>query len=326
MLLVPNAKRSLNIGLGSGSTLATLASYDGLELLDCVEIVPGVVRGAQQMESFRQLDDDRVHVHVDDAVHFLLTTDTTYDLIVADGKQNPKFAGNAAILSEEFHRYCLDRLAEDGVLIEWLSLTLPPRAFRAAARSFAKVFPHVAAYYFTPTAFALIGSKKPIGDDPLQWPSRFESGTARADLGVFAIDSPLSLMASRIADGPQLKAALGEGEVSTWDRPILEFIAYREFQVGHDMGYGFENLELFRGAQSEQMNRVAQTQSQAASYIRSTRILQQAFIEFLGSKNPRVFQPASEEALRTNPRDSMAASVHEKLELGLQAVLHPRRR
>ena len=210
MLLKPDARTTLNIGLGSGLTLATLASYEQLESLECVEIVPQIVEAAQYIEEFAALNDPRVKIHVDDAVHFLLTTDRTYDIIIADGKQNPKFSGNAAILSSEFHRNCLAKLADDGVLIEWLSPTLPPEAFQTTLRSFCDEFPEVAAYYFIPSAIALVGSKIPIGNDPAEWPQVFANETARRDMAVFDIDNSLSLMAMRVCEGDRMRATVAD--------------------------------------------------------------------------------------------------------------------
>ena len=118
-------------------------------------------------------------------------------------------------------------------------------------------------------------------------------------------------VSSRIADGEKMKAVVGDGEVNTWDHPILEFISYREFQVGDDMNYGFQNLAFFRGAESEKMDRFAEAESETARYIRSTRLLQRGFVESFETMGPRVFQAACEQALHANPNDSMAASVHE---------------
>ena len=60
--------------------------------------------------------------------------------------------------------------------------------------------------------------------------------------------------------------------------------------------------------------------------IASFMVLQRGFVEYFETKGPRVFQRACGQALRANPSDSMAASVQAKLPLGLQGILHPRKR
>ena len=70
LVLVPEARRVLAVGLGSGITLGTLARYDEVEKLTCVEIVPGVVEGAGLFREFHGdvLADPRVDVLVEDGI------------------------------------------------------------------------------------------------------------------------------------------------------------------------------------------------------------------------------------------------------------------
>ena len=110
MTLDPSIRHTLNVGLASGSTVAAMASYPEIETLDVVEINAPVVRAARYFDESAVLEDPRVDLIVDDAVHYLLRTDRRYDLIVSDGKQNEDFSGNARILSREFYAFAYDRL------------------------------------------------------------------------------------------------------------------------------------------------------------------------------------------------------------------------
>ncbi len=323
MLLVPDARRTLNIGLGSGTTLAILADYPDLELLDCVEIVPEVLSAARFFDEFAALNDPRVAIHVDDAVHFLLTTDTVYDIIIADGKQNPKFSGNAAILSEEFHRYCLDRLAADGVLIEWLSYASHPRAFRATVRSFCDVFPEVAAYHFVPDLIVLIGSKQPVGADPSAWPSRFAIGAAREDMAGFYVEHPMFLLASRVSDGPRLKSVVKNAEKNTWDHPVLEFINYKRFEPHATPAYAFENLQLLHSALRKDEDIAEDPPDLPGKYVKASRILRQGFIELFRTGEVEPMRKVCQAALRANPQDSYPHSLIRKIPGGYSWLTHP---
>ncbi len=324
MLLVPHARCTLNIGLGSGSTLATLATYPDIEVLDCVEIIPEVVEGARLFKPFAALDDERVHLHVDDAVHFLLTTDRQYDLIIADGKQNPKFSGNAVMLSEEFQRYCLDRLTDDGILIEWLSPTLPTRTFEAAVRSFCAVFPEVEAYYVVPSAVGLVGSKKPILPDPADWPLRFATNQAREQLREYNIESPYALLAAHVSGGESLKSAVGLGEHNTWDHPILEFIAYKEFHAKTHAKCALENLTLLRKA-AKPCPVGSSGNALAEQFLRSGRLLQDGYIAMMETRDAERLRPYVQDALRVNPRDTLARAAKAKIPRGFLGAVEPDR-
>ncbi len=118
MILRPDARHTLSVGLGSGITLGTLALYDELETLSVVEIVPGVIKGARFFgrANDRVLKDPRLDLHTGDGIQYLLTTKRRYDIISSDSKLNPEYAGNAPLLSTDYYRLCRDRLAEGGVM------------------------------------------------------------------------------------------------------------------------------------------------------------------------------------------------------------------
>ena len=104
MALAPGTKTSLNIGLGSSSTLQTLASYQGVQHLDVVEISASVVRASQgYFTESNVLKDPRVSLDVEDIAHFLLRGESQYDLIISDGKVKEGFSGNELMLCRDFY-------------------------------------------------------------------------------------------------------------------------------------------------------------------------------------------------------------------------------
>ena len=164
MVLRPDARRTLSVGLGSGITLGTLAMYKSLETLTCVEIVPGVVEGAAYFanDNGGVLHDPRTNIHVGDGVQFLLTTRDRFDIISSDSKLNPEYAGNAPLLSRDYYALCRDRLTDTGVMVQWLAVHLPVGELMIISRSFAEAFPHVGLYWFDPYNLILAGSRAPI--------------------------------------------------------------------------------------------------------------------------------------------------------------------
>jgi spermidine synthase/Flp pilus assembly protein TadD len=231
MLLDPQARRTLSVGLGSGVTLGTLAMYDELETLVCVEIVPGVVQGARYFDdaSRNVLDDPRLSLHVGDGVQYLLTTRDRFDIISSDSKLNPEYAGNAPLLSQDYYELCRDRLSDHGVMMQWLAVHLPTVELGIIARSFATAFPHVAVYWYDPAHILLAGSKSPLVFHMDAARRNLERPRIADDLKQLDLADPYVLAALFICDRDRLLSNLGDGPVNSWERPIIEFTMGRRF-------------------------------------------------------------------------------------------------
>ena len=232
LALVPGAKRTLSVGLGSGITLGTLALYDGIEELACVEIVPSVVAGARRFHEHHGavLVDPRAKITVGDGVQFLLTTGARYDVISSDSKLNPEYSGNAPLLSRDYYELCRSRLAAGGVMVQWLSIHLPASELRVVARSFAAAFPHVAVFWYDPNNVILAGSDAPLAVDLDRLRGHAADPELRADLEALQLADPYALAGLYLADRARLLAELGEGPLNTWAHPRLEFTLSREFR------------------------------------------------------------------------------------------------
>ena len=164
MALAPGTKTSLNIGLGSSSTLETLASYQGVQRLDVVEISGSVVRASQgYFTESKVLKDPRVSLDVEDIAHFLLRGESQYDLIISDGKVAEGFSGNELMLCRDFYEQAKRRLTADGIFIHWLPLAYPSDAFKVMFRTFLASFPETEVFLDNQTGLYIVGSRIPIG-------------------------------------------------------------------------------------------------------------------------------------------------------------------
>ncbi|HEX4643164.1 MAG TPA: fused MFS/spermidine synthase, partial [Candidatus Acidoferrales bacterium] len=114
-------RRVLLVGFGSGMTASALTAYPEMERLDVVEIEPAVVGAAPYLAPLNRnvLGDPRVHVTFDDARNFLFTTREKYDLIISE-PSNPWIAGVATLFTQEFYAAVRERLAPDGVFVQWV--------------------------------------------------------------------------------------------------------------------------------------------------------------------------------------------------------------
>lgn len=232
LALRPQTRRVLAVGLGSGITLGTLALYDRIERMDCVEIVPGVVDGARLFGAASRgvMSDRRLHLHVGDGIQYLLTTPARFDVISSDSKLNPEYSGNAPLLARDYYELCRDRLTEGGVMVQWLACHQPQRELEIIGRSFADAFPHVAVFWYDPNNLIFAGSDRPLVLDLDHLRALADQPDLRADLDALALDLPYGPAGLFLADGPRLREILGEGPVSTWDRPRIEFSMLREYR------------------------------------------------------------------------------------------------
>ena len=147
-LFVNRDERALVIGLGTGTTLGTVAAYP-FERIDVAEISPAIVEASRAYyaeQTFHALDDRRVHLHVNDGRNFLFVATEPYDLITIE-LSSVWFAGSSSLYSHEFYDLVKSRLTPGGVLQQWVQLHhLRRRELAAIIRTLRQSFPHVALF------------------------------------------------------------------------------------------------------------------------------------------------------------------------------------
>ncbi len=244
LTLDPSIRHTLNVGLASGSTVATMATYPEIETLDVVEINAPAVRAARYFDESAVLEDSRVRLIIDDAVHYLLRTNRRYDLIVSDGKQNEDFSGNARILSRDFYAFAYDRLAPCGIFTQWIPGSMRSLDFQIVLRTLLSVFPELEVFFSPPSSIFLLASRCPLHRRPGS-PAALPADLDLESHGFASREDPL---ARWIASGEQLRSVLPPGPINQTDRLLLEFSTYRagpprELDVGR-------NLSLLLSAQA----------------------------------------------------------------------------
>jgi spermidine synthase len=148
-LFVNRFDRALVIGLGTGTTLGTLAAYPW-QRLDVVEISPSIERAARRY--FREsnlgaLDDPRVKLTLADGRNFLLVSSEKYDLVSME-LSSIWFAGASSLYSREFYRLVHDHLTPGGVLQQWVQMHhIRRRDFATVLMTLRAEFEHVVLFY-----------------------------------------------------------------------------------------------------------------------------------------------------------------------------------
>ncbi|MEQ9424089.1 MAG: fused MFS/spermidine synthase [Cyclobacteriaceae bacterium] len=145
LLIHPNPKKVLFLGMGTGITAGASISHDVGRVVT-VELVSDVITAAQRYFSpllNGLFEDRRVEVIADDARNYLLGTSEKFDVIVGD-LFTPWHAGTGSLYSAEHFERVKGQLTPGGLFAQWLPLyQLTPRSFETIAATFASIFPQV---------------------------------------------------------------------------------------------------------------------------------------------------------------------------------------
>ena len=108
----PSASRTCMIGLGGGTVAKRMWRDYPWMTIDAVELDPRVADIARTR--FAVPSDERLRVHIADGRAFLDESHDTFDIVIVDAFDGERVP--MPLVTEEFHRVALGRLAEDGVL------------------------------------------------------------------------------------------------------------------------------------------------------------------------------------------------------------------
>jgi len=219
MLLHPDPKDVLVIGLGGGATPGAISSHKDSNI-EIVELSPSMVRAA---EFFRHVNHDlfrqeNVQLRLDDGRNHLLLTDKKYDVITAD-VLHPNQAGSDNLYSHEYFQLVKEALSDDGIAVQWADST-HIIMYPLIARTFASVFPYVTLWY---DGSLIIGSKKQLNlsRDALQ--ARIDATSGREEAKAVGLSSADDLLRNYNGDASALRQRIGDGPIITDDRPLTEY-------------------------------------------------------------------------------------------------------
>ncbi len=226
LLLHPNPKRALFLGLGTGATLSAAGDHPGLTA-EGVELVPEVV------ESFRQFEKSApnlgrnpdLHIHIADARRFVRAAGDRYDVIVAD-LYHPSVDGSGALYAREHFAAIRARLADGGLFAQWLPLhQLDLATLRVIVRTFLAEFPNASAYLAqfsveTPL-IALVGTNTTMSYSAGWLSRRVKDDALRTKLAAVDLKDEIALFGLYLAGSDQLRSFAGAGPVNSDDRQFV---------------------------------------------------------------------------------------------------------
>lgn len=249
LLIHPSPKKALVVCFGTGSTAGTAASH-GLDRVTAVDISREVFSAADQFAeaNFNVAKNPSFAMVEEDGRNFLLTTREKYDLITSEPPP-PSNAGIVSLYTREYYQLCKKRLAEKGIVSQWIPLHhLSEDDFRALVATFVDVFPNAAMWY-TKWDAIMVGSN---GEMPLDF-ERLQQGMAKGavadSLKGIGIVNANQLLSNFMMDAEQIRRFTAGAVPVTDDHPYIEFTAPRIHDVGVAIkGRNLANLLKFRAS------------------------------------------------------------------------------
>jgi len=324
----PSPRRVLVVGFGSGMTVAALARYPEIERIDCVEIEPGIIEAAPLLERLNRgvLRDPRVHVVLDDARNFLLTTRDSYDLIISE-PSNPWIAGVATLFTDEYYQAARRRLRPGGLLVQWIQgYSIFPDDLRMVLATVAGQFESVSVWRGEEPDFLLLARREraPLTLDRLR--DLLGNPGISADFGALNVSVPEGVLAYHRLDDEDLRRFVAGERHNTDDNTLLEFHAPRAL-LRH--GLYEENIETAWKARTSHLPRdVRVTDSRAALLAAADTALWNddwtraaAFLDAVPESNPSAFVELLRGRLDFGTEDYIAAAEHYSAALRLDPNL-----
>ena len=234
--LVPKAPRKvLVIGCGAGATAGAVSIDQNVQTLIIAEIEPLVPRVVSEHfgeHNFHVVRNPKTHVVIDDARHFLLTTDETFDAITSD-PLDPWVKGAATLYTKEFFELAKSKLNPGGTVTLFVQLyESTPEAVKSEIGTFFNVFPngviwgntHQGRGYDT----VLMGTVDPPQFNVDEWETRLNSpayARVKASLAEINIHSAIDLFANYAGRAGDMQAYLTDAQINH-DRDLrLQYLA-----------------------------------------------------------------------------------------------------
>jgi predicted membrane-bound spermidine synthase len=270
MVLDRRITHTLNVGLGSASTFATVASYPQVETLDCVEINAAVVEASRRLPESSVLDDAR-----------------------------------ARLVVREYYELAMARLTDDGILAQWIPLGTLHEDFQMILRTFCRVFPYADVFYFPPESVIVVGAKRPLAGRPQLPADAYRALPAGRDLGEHFLPDPDALVGHWVACKGQIEAVLEDGPVSTWNHLRLDASPYRASPPEWARATPTNLLLLAQAGEKPAGADGPTLTADGERYRRSCRLQRVAQVALLRGDRAQA-RAFAEQALRLNPADGEA--------------------
>ena len=234
-LLSDSPEKVVVIGCGAGVTAGAVSIDPAVTELTIAEIeplVPRVVSEYFSQYNFNVVNNPKTRIHLDDARHFLLTTDEKFDAITSD-PLDPWVKGAATLYTREFFDVVKSRLNPGGVVTLFVQLyETSEEAAKSEIATFLEAFPNGAIFANTINGrgydlvlYGRLGSE-PIDVDEVQARLADPANRAIADsLAEVGIYTAVDLFGTYAGSAADLTHWLSDAELNTDRNLKLQYLA-----------------------------------------------------------------------------------------------------
>jgi spermidine synthase len=234
--LIPDSpKEVLVIGFGAGVTAGAVSVDPRVQRVTIAEIerlVPEVVSTYFSDFNFGVATNPKTDIHIDDARHYLLTTDRKFDAITSD-PFDPWVKGAATLYTKEYFEVMKDHLNPGGVVTVFVQLYQAGlEAVKSEVATFVDVFPNAVVFQNTHEGagydLVMVGQVDGTTIDLDRWdqllaqPEMQPVAQSLSEIGVFSADD---LVASYGGRGPELKPWLADAQINGDRNLRLQYLA-----------------------------------------------------------------------------------------------------
>ncbi len=234
-LLPANPASVLVIGCGAGVTAGAVSIDPRVKHETIAEIeplVPKVVSKYFAGPNFDVVNNPKVKIVIDDARHFILTTNQKFDAVTSD-PLDPWVKGAATLYTEEFFNAVKQHLNPGGVVTLFVQLyESNTAAVKSEVATFMKAFPNGMVfgneYNGAGYDMVLVGSVDPITinvdsiEQRLETPAYAEVAQSLTQIGFY---SAVDLFSTFAARGPQLAPWLADAQINHDRNLRLQYLA-----------------------------------------------------------------------------------------------------
>jgi spermidine synthase len=227
-LLHEQPESGLCLGLGTGSTLIGLIG-SGMRTVDCVEIVPGVMKASHFFHDFEQEvpADCKVGMYQLDARIFLAAESKTYDVIVGD-LYFPWQSGAGFLYSLEHFELVREHLNPGGIFCQWIPLyQMHWEDFGDIGFTFSEVFDNVAVFLASAESsvpvLGLVGTLDRLRIDPDAMQKRLDGHVQKMFIEYHGMQSARENLSLYIGNEWLFREQFPDARVNTVDRTLVEY-------------------------------------------------------------------------------------------------------
>ncbi len=245
ILLHPNPKRTLVVGLGTGIAAGSYLRKE-VEEVTIVEISEGIIEAAElfEQESGEILSHPKTRIVKQDGRNFMKLSRHHYDLIIQE-LFFPYQSGVGSLYTVEHYQRIRNRLAPGGMVGQWITINqLGLNDLRMLVHTFHTIFPHTSLWLHG-GYLLILGGLEPLSIDYPTYTRRFYEDDHLGGLSKLGTD-PYDMLGGFVTQGAPLQDWASGVSLNTDDNRRIEYSAPLSFAKLNTTTLAAETLESFQ--------------------------------------------------------------------------------